>query len=142
MTAFEICTLVIPSIGMLLGGGWALIEKQSSLKEKLESKKIETVEEMVVRIEKSVDKLSDRIERICERLEKLEGRLGVQFEKISEKLHILKETLESVSSEAKNVKVNIADSARVVAEVVRRITERSEIKDLGNGYVKVESKKK
>ena len=141
MTAFEICTLVLTSIGMLLGGGWALIEKQSSLKDKIESQKIESVEEMVVRIEKSVEKLSDKIERICERLEKLEGRLGIQFEKISEKLHILRETLEGVSSETKNVKVNIADSARLIAEGVRRITERSEVKDMGNGYVKVESKK-
>ena len=55
MTVFEIITLVLTSIGMILGGGWAILSSQAKLKERLDKQKIESLEEMVKRVEKSVD---------------------------------------------------------------------------------------
>lgn len=142
MTVFEIITLVLTSIGMILGGGWAILSSQAKLKERLDKQKIESLEEMVKRVEKSVDTLSDKVERLFLRMEAMENRFNLQLAHFSEKLHVLRVTLEQMTIETLTVKKDIAEGARALSDSMKRVNERSKIEDLGNGYVRIPAKKK
>ena len=131
MSLFEALSLA----GVVIGAAWGLIERHSALQGKVEEAKIDGTAQAINRLERLVDKLTDRVDAF-------DSRWASQFALLNEKVNNLKVTLASVGKATLDASSNIDGTFKNFTHALDKIIEKSSVKELGNGYQRVESKKK
>lgn len=125
---------IITAGGVIVGGCWAVLEIHFRLRAKVEAMKDQNIKGELERLEKMITKLELRGEESNK-------NWSSQFDRLKDGLSEYRIALIGVAQEAQKTQVGISSSVEGFRSVVAQLVERSKVKDIGEGYVRVETKK-
>ncbi len=126
MTAFEILSIAIPLVLTVLGGAWALLERNGQIKQQLEATEAEHTNKAISRLDSVLDRLGIK-------LEELEKKFDSKVDELSKKLYDVRVALIKNAGEIKEARNSMGVMHKAFEVRVDKIS--SELNKLQETYI-------